>query len=73
MTGFASDSPRSPAFRPPVPGGQAIEHCEDLLQDRRLTIKQIADACGFCDEFHFAKRFKELTGLTPAQFRHRLM
>ena len=42
-----------------------------LLQDPRLTVKRVASLCGFCDEFHFARRFKVLTGLTPAQSRRR--
>jgi AraC-like DNA-binding protein len=53
--------------------GKVIEHAENLLHDRRLALRDIARQCGFYDEFHFAKRFKALTGLTPAQFRRRLM
>ncbi|MDD5708742.1 MAG: AraC family transcriptional regulator [Kiritimatiellae bacterium] len=52
---------------------KTIEHAEGLLADRTRPIKDIASACGFCDEFHFGKRFKALTGLTPVQFRERLM
>jgi len=50
-----------------------IEQAQHLLGDGGLSIKEIAERCGFCDEFHFAKRFKAVTGLTPAQFRRRLM
>jgi AraC-like DNA-binding protein len=50
---------------------KAIERAEDLLADRSLPIKRIASLCGFCDAFHFAKRFKAATGLTPAQARRR--
>jgi AraC-like DNA-binding protein len=53
--------------------GKVIEHSENLLHNRRLALHDIARQCGFCDQFHFAKRFKELTGLTPAQFRRRLV
>jgi AraC-like DNA-binding protein len=53
--------------------GKVIEHAENLLQNRRLSVRDIAIQCGFYDEFHFAKRFKDLTGLTPAQFRRRLL
>jgi len=52
--------------------GKSIEHAEQLLRDGRLTVRDIAQQCGFYDEFHFAKRFKNLTGITPAQFRSRL-
>jgi AraC-like DNA-binding protein len=50
-----------------------IEHAENLLHNRRLSIREIARQCGFCDEFHFAKRFRQVTGLTPAQLRRRLL
>lgn len=53
--------------------GRTIDHAESLLHDRRLALRDIARQCGFYDEFHFAKRFKALTGLTPAQFRRRLL
>lgn len=43
-----------------------------LLTDRSRSLKQIADACGFCDEFHFSRRFKQKVGLSPSDFRARL-
>jgi AraC-like DNA-binding protein len=43
-----------------------------LLRDRDRPLKQIADACGFCDEFHFSRRFKQKVGLSPSDFRARL-
>jgi AraC-like DNA-binding protein len=52
--------------------GKVIEHAETLLHNRRLSLRDIARQCGFYDEFHFAKRFKALTGLTPAQYRKRV-
>lgn len=52
--------------------GKVIEHAENLLHDPRLSLGDIAKQCGFHDTFHFAKRFKTLTGITPAQFRLRL-
>lgn len=50
-----------------------IEYAEDLLNNPVLSLKQIATTCGFFDVFHFSRRFKDLTGLTPVQFRRRLM
>ena len=43
-----------------------------LLQDARLTTQAIAAQLGFSDEFHFSRRFKQITGTTPREFRRRL-
>jgi AraC-like DNA-binding protein len=36
------------------------------------TIASIAVALGFSDEYHFSRRFKQVTGLPPREFRRRL-
>lgn len=43
-----------------------------LLQQRDHTIGAIAAKLGFSDEFHFSRRFKQITGLSPRAFRNRL-
>ena len=40
-----------------------------MLHDRSLGLKEIAHACGFCDVFHFSKRFKQGIRLTPTEYR----
>jgi AraC family transcriptional regulator len=50
---------------------KVIERAESLLSDPRLSVKRVAFLCGFCDAFHFARRFQAATGLTPAQFQSR--
>lgn len=40
---------------------------QHLMKGERL--KTIAQLAGFCDEYHFSKRFKSVTGATPTQFR----
>ncbi len=45
--------------------------CE-LIQQGLLTDKQIAYRLGFCDEFHFSRRFKKLVGMPPRTFRRNL-
>ncbi len=35
-------------------------------------IKQVAVELGFCDEFHFCRRFKQILGASPAAYRRRM-
>ena len=49
-----------------------VDRACELMQERRLTDKQIADALGFCDEFYFSRRFKQITGTSPRAFRRLL-
>ena len=46
-----------------------LELACQLLQNRQMGLKEIARACGFCDVFHFSKRFKQLLRLTPTEYR----
>jgi len=54
--------------------GQMVRHerigfaCRELLKPRE-SLTEIALAAGFYDQSHFAKTFKTLTGITPAQYR----
>lgn len=49
-----------------------IERACELMQRGGLNDKQIAHRLGFCDEFHFSRRFKEVTGEPPRAFRRSL-
>ena len=40
-----------------------------LLQDPDLTIEQIAEQTGYCDQFHFSRQFKKILGITPSAYR----
>ncbi len=49
-----------------------MDLASQLLKDRDRSLKEIARRCGFCDEFHFSRRFKQKIGLPPSEFRDRL-
>lgn len=51
---------------------RSIDRACELLAEGELTGRQIAAALGFNDEFHFSRRFRQLTGSTPSQFRSAL-
>ena len=42
-----------------------------LLEDTFLSLKEIMQKIGMHDESHFARDFKRVHGLTPAQYRVR--
>lgn len=46
-----------------------IERARGLLAERRLSLAEIALACGFSGQSHFTARFRAVTGLTPGQYR----
>ena len=56
------------------PLGTYIDSClmaraERLLLNQELTIKEISEKLGFCDQFYFSRRFSESHGISPSSFR----
>jgi len=49
-----------------------IDLARKMIYEERLSNKELADRLGFCDEFHFSRRFRESTGATPGEFRRSL-
>ena len=50
-----------------------IEAAKALLRyTPGITNREIAETLGFADEFHFSRRFTQLTGITPRLFRQQL-
>ncbi len=49
-----------------------IERACELMLRGGLVDKQIADRLGFSDEFHFSRKFKQVIGQSPRQFRRSL-
>lgn len=46
-----------------------IKHSMSLLAQHELTVKEIADRCGFHDDNYFTRVFKRVSGMTPTQYR----
>ena len=46
-----------------------IRTARTLLSNYDVTIKEAAYSCGFSDEKYFMKVFKQMAGITPAQYR----
>lgn len=49
-----------------------IEAAKEMLSESSSSIAEIAAMAGFKDSFYFSKKFKQITGLTPRQYRHNL-
>jgi len=49
--------------------GKRIEMAKKLLIESKLSLKEIAAAIGFYDEFIFSNRFKQVVGTAPRNFR----
>ncbi|PSB16286.1 AraC family transcriptional regulator, partial [filamentous cyanobacterium CCP2] len=48
---------------------QRVEQAKQLLKQSERTVTSIALDCGFANQSHFAKYFRQCTGLNPSQFR----
>lgn len=45
-----------------------IVHARQLLETSKLSIVEVADACGYNDRSYFVRSFKKYTGITPNQY-----
>ena len=46
-----------------------VERAQGLLLHADLPVAEVALACGFANQSHFTRVFREVTGTTPARFR----
>lgn len=46
-----------------------IQHSQEMLLNGKLTVTQIAIACGFTNSNYFGDAFKKITGMSPREFR----
>ena len=49
-----------------------IDRAKRLLSSTNLTVKEIAERCGYNNEYNFMRQFKEKTGRTPTEYRKHL-
>ncbi|MGJ5673737.1 MAG: AraC family transcriptional regulator [Nostochopsis sp.] len=48
---------------------QRIERAKQLLKQGKVTISDIALQCGFANQSHFTKHFRQITGVTPKVYQ----
>lgn len=46
-----------------------IARAADLLKDKSLPVKVVAERCGFASIHYFSRRFKQITGQAPTEIR----
>ncbi|MDR1466296.1 MAG: AraC family transcriptional regulator [Treponema sp.] len=45
-----------------------VENAKNLLQSGGWRVAEVAEACGYCDVFHFYKQFKAIMGVSPSRY-----
>lgn len=48
---------------------QKVERCKELITYEELTLSQIAYQLGYSSVAHLSNQFKQVTGLTPSEYR----
>ena len=48
-----------------------IEAAMEMLRSQTASIGEVAERCGFGNQYHFAKMFKKRTGMSPTDYRGR--
>ena len=46
-----------------------LEHAKLFLSDNTRTVKEVSEAVGYTNVYHFIRSFKKYTGYTPGQYR----
>ena len=45
-----------------------IKRAKQFLSDGNLKVISVAEECGFSNQYHFSRIFKEKTGVTPTDY-----
>ena len=46
-----------------------INHAKFLLLQNCYTVEEVAEKCGYTNQFHFIRQFKMIVGITPGKYR----
>ncbi|WP_374008223.1 helix-turn-helix domain-containing protein [Delftia lacustris] len=46
-----------------------VAQAKELIKKGGLTLTEVANACGFSDQTHMTRTFRQLLGMTPGQYR----
>lgn len=45
-----------------------IRHAKNMLKSGVFTLREVAEGCGFQNEYYFSRVFKEITGISPGKY-----
>ena len=48
-----------------------MSHAKLLLSSTKIPVSAISEQCGYNNDVHFMRQFKNYTGLTPTEYRKR--
>ncbi len=48
--------------------GIRIRHAKNMLKSGVFTLREVAEGCGFQNEYYFSRVFKEITGISPGKY-----
>lgn len=52
---------------------QRLERAKDMIQNTDMTLTQISQECGFCDQAHFSHFFTRREGMNPMTWRSHVL
>src|SRR5215469_12256759 len=52
---------------------QRVERAKEMLRDAEMRVLDVAVACGFKTQQHFARVFRQMCGASPTEYRHEVL